>query len=268
MIRRFIRRVLTRYPKTYLFLRITKLRIDFACHYAFAFGVFNAWITYRNLRSSKNGLISIVPLGLQHPVFIRIGTSDVSVFEKIFVWREYFLSCKENIEHILDCGANTGLSAVWFATQFPQAKVIAIEPDFHNFTLLCRNVSPYPNVIPLHSAVWSTSCYVALQNLGVEPDAFQFGICSPDTPNSVRALDISTICATYELKSIDILKMDIEGGERVVFSVNCNDWLKRAQILLIEFHGEDCRRIVNKAIANFTWSHSVKGENDCFVKIS
>jgi len=267
MIRRFIRRVLTRYPKTYLFLRITKLRIDFARHYAFAFGVFNAWLTYRDLRCNKSGLKSIVPPGLQHAVFVRRGTSDVSVFEKIFVWREYDIPCKRNVETILDCGANTGLSAVWFATRFPESKVFAIEPDLANFTLLCRNVSPYPNIIPLHAAVWSTSCYVALQNPGVEPHAFQFGICSPDAPNGVRALDIPTICAMHSIGDLHILKMDIEGGERVVFSVNCDDWLKRTQILLIEFHGEDCRCAAESAISNFSWQHCIHGENDCFVKL-
>ena len=267
MIRRFIRRVLTRYPKTYFFLRITKLRIDFARHYAFAFGVFNAWLTYRDLRSKKSGLKSIVAPGLQHALFVRRGTSDVSVFEKIFVWREHDIPCKSNVETILDCGANTGIAAVWFATRFPESKVFAIEPDLENFTLLCRNISPYRNIIPLHAAVWSTSCYVVLQNPGVEPDAFKFEICSQDTPNSVRAIDISSICATYELTSIDILKMDIEGGERIVFSVDCDDWLTRTQLLLIELHGGDCRQAVNHGISNFRWNHYVQGEKDCFRKI-
>jgi hypothetical protein len=47
--------------------------------------------------------------------------------------------------------------------------------------------------------------------------------------------------------------------------MNCDDWLKRAQILLIEFHGEECRCAADSAISNFSWLHSVQGETDCFV---
>jgi FkbM family methyltransferase len=267
MIRIFIRRLLTRYQKTFLLLRITKLRIDFARHYASAFGFCNAWGTYRNLRSSKSGLKTIIPPGLQHPVFIRVGTSDVSVFEKIFVWREYFLSSRTHFEQILDCGANTGLSAVWFATQFPKATVIALEPDADNFTLLCRNVTPYPNIIPLKAAIWSSLCHVILENPEGEPDSFRFAVCSPDNPNSVQALDISTICLRYKLSRLDILKMDIEGGERAVFSANCDDWLRLTRILFVEFHDEDSRRVAHIAISKFPWSHRLQGENDCFVKL-
>ena len=267
MIRRFIRRILAEHQQIYLIFRIIKLRFDLFRNYILYFGLFRAYYNYSKIRSKKGGLQSLIPANLKHPVYIRLGTSDVSVFEKIFVWREYFISnLYSPIKQILDCGANTGLSAIWFATQFPTAKVIAVEPDSKNFDLLCKNIAPYSNIIPLRAAIWSTSCHVKLENPDDRPDSFQFCRCSSDYPNSIKAIDIATLCNTYEFTNIDLLKIDIEGGEREVFSVGCDDWLAQTQILLIEFHGEDCRKTVTQRISNFTWNHHIQGENDCFVR--
>lgn len=267
MIRRYIQRVFAKHQQIYLIFRITKLHVDFFRKYILSYGLFGAYYNYSKIRSKKEGLQSLIPPNLKHPVYIRLGTSDVSVFEKIFVWHEYFLSnLSSPIKHILDCGANTGLSAIWFATQFPTAKIIAVEPDSKNFDLLCKNIAPYSNIIPLRAAIWSTSCHVKLENPDDRPDSFRFYQCSTDSQDSIKAIDILTICETYDIPKIDLLKIDIEGGERVVFSVDCDDWLLRTQILLIEFHGEDCRQAVTQGICNFRWKHHVQGENDCFIK--
>ena len=44
---------------------------------------------------------------------------------------------------IIDAGANTGMASVYFAKWYPHAKIVAIEPDPHNFELLQRNTSRY-----------------------------------------------------------------------------------------------------------------------------
>jgi len=44
---------------------------------------------------------------------------------------------------IIDCGANIGCASVWFATQYPKARILAVEPDPDNFRMLVRNSKPY-----------------------------------------------------------------------------------------------------------------------------
>ncbi len=72
----------------------------------------------------------------KHPVRCRPNTSDVEVFKQIFAWREY--RCLDDVHDaslIIDCGANVGYSAVYFLTRYPNARVIAVEPDADNFSV-------------------------------------------------------------------------------------------------------------------------------------
>src|SRR5260221_1476823 len=75
----------------------------------------------------------------------RPGTSDLAVFWQIFVDREY--RCLDQVKQarfILDCGANVGYSAVYFLTRFPEALVIAVEPDPDNCAMLGANLAGLP----------------------------------------------------------------------------------------------------------------------------
>ena len=67
--------------------------------------------------------------GYDFPVLVRPCTADVSTFKKIFVWRGYDLHYPFQPRVILDAGANIGLSSIWFARRFPDARVIAVEPE-------------------------------------------------------------------------------------------------------------------------------------------
>ena len=267
MIHSFVKKTIISRNKIHHHLRINKLRLHFLVNYVINFGLVKSIYTYTKLRSKKKVFLAISPPKLINPVVIRLGTSDVSVFEKIFVWREYRLTnINFPVTQIIDCGGNTGLSAIWFATQFPNARVIVIEPDLKNFDLLCKNVSYYSNIFPIHAAVWSTSCHVKIENPDDRPDSFRFAQCSPDEKESICAFDLSTILKKYNLTSIDILKIDIEGGEKMLFSENCDEWLAKTRMLLIEIHGEDCRQTVKEGMSHFKWSHCLQGENECFVK--
>lgn len=50
---------------------------------------------------------------------------------------------------------------------------------------------------------------------------------------------------------IDILKIDIEGAESVLFSQDCHDWLSRTNCLAIEIHDEACRQAVLGAVSQY-----------------
>ena len=49
---------------------------------------------------------------------------------------------------IIDAGANIGLASIWFASKFPEARILAIEPEKSNYELLVRNVEPLHHVTP------------------------------------------------------------------------------------------------------------------------
>src|SRR5436190_21998125 len=82
--------------------------------------------------------------GIRHPVYVRIGTTDLSVLKQVLVERQYDFSLPVTPKVIVDAGANIGLSAVFFANKYPAAVIFAIEPEESNFKVLEKNVSAYP----------------------------------------------------------------------------------------------------------------------------
>jgi MinD-like ATPase involved in chromosome partitioning or flagellar assembly len=80
----------------------------------------------------------------QEKVYLRKGTSDIAVFTSIFAFNEFEVDLEIPANGvILDCGANIGISTVYFAQRYPQALVIALEPNQANFEL-CQKKHTQP----------------------------------------------------------------------------------------------------------------------------
>src|SRR3984893_5340818 len=108
--------------------------------------------------------------GFPHPIYLRAGTSDTPTFCQALMHREYDIRSFPQFQKlnnlyqkskaqghrplIIDCGANIGLSAVWFSHLFPEAQIFAVEPDADNFKVAQRNLAAYPNVTLLRGAIW------------------------------------------------------------------------------------------------------------------
>ena len=60
--------------------------------------------------------------------------------------------------------------------------------------------------------------------------------------------------------SSDILKIDIESAETVVFSQNYEKWLRKVQNIVIELHGEECEAIFFKAMSPYKYDLYTSGE--------
>nr|WP_314445863.1 FkbM family methyltransferase [uncultured Sphingomonas sp.] len=171
---------------------------------------FNALLQRR--KASRVGNTTIRPRNSEHPLFIRAGTSDIYVFEQIFVEREYrCLDGLRGIETIVDAGANVGFASAYLLSRFKNSKVIAIEPDSQNVRALERNLLPWKErAIVLEGAVWSENCMLDLRNDG-PTDAWARQVHKVDG-GRVPAYDMTTILKSHGIERLDLLKMDIEGA--------------------------------------------------------
>jgi FkbM family methyltransferase len=171
---------------------------------------------------------------------LRPGTSDIPVYLAIFVTGEYAsLSNLTAINTIIDLGANTGLSAAYFAWVYPDATIIALEPETGNYRMLELNVHRLCNVEPLHAAIWSHDTELEIDSTenGVRRDDWAFRSREVGQGGDrVRALSIATLLANYQIETVDILKVDIEGAEVELFSANAASWLPRVKYLVVETH--------------------------------
>ena len=142
---------------------------------------------------------------------------------------------------IVDCGGNIGLASVFFKIKYPQAKIVALEPESSNYELLQRNVRPYSDVFPLKKGVWNKSTRLIIKDDTADNWAFQLdelpeGQSPPEGASVVDAVSVQSILDEYGTEWIDILKIDIEGGEYDVFQTNTETWLRKTRVIVIEFH--------------------------------
>jgi FkbM family methyltransferase len=132
---------------------------------------------------------------------------------------------------IVDCGANIGASALYFAEQFPLAKVLALEPQPGNFALLSRNCAAHGRIVPLAAAVASEDKRGALHDPGQGNWSFRV---SERAGGEVEMVSINSLLARTPGMPF-IVKIDIEGFEAELFSRNL-EWLDRFYVLIIELH--------------------------------
>ncbi len=172
------------------------------------------------------------------------------MFHQIFVGREY--RCLDDVadaDLIIDCGANVGYSSAYFLSAFPFAQLLAVEPDVANFRALQQNLGPYGSrATALRAAVWSGPAKLRLVE---DHNAWAHHVqeATSEDKMNVPATDIASLLAASGRERISILKIDIEGAERAVFSANYDVWLSKVDNLVIELHGDECKTIFEKAIA-------------------
>jgi FkbM family methyltransferase len=172
----------------------------------------------------------------KHPLWVRPGSTDVPTMRDIFFNREYDFQIPGEVKVIIDAGANIGVSSVFFAKTFPDARIIAIEPEAANFMLLQRNVARYPHVTPVHAALWNTSGHLRL----VDPGRGEHGFTTQEDAGAqaeamVACISIPDLLNAYGLDHVDILKMDIEGSEKEVFE-SASPWIDRVSVVIVELH--------------------------------
>lgn len=206
----------------------------------------------------------------QHPFRLRIPSSDVLAYNQIFINREYDFVARTPPEVIVDAGANIGLASIYLANRYPDAQIISIEPEQGNFDLLKENVAPYPHVTPVHAALWHRIERINLIDPGWGNWGFVTGTGQPsdglpgDTRHTVMGMTIDKIMKDHGLTKIDILKVDIEGAEKEVFS-DTSSWIDKVASIIIELHDRGkvgCNRSFYSGSAGFD-SEWRQGEHVC-----
>lgn len=124
---------------------------------------------------------------------------------------------------IFDVGAHTAQTTLEYLENFPQARVFAFEPDVENFSVAREAIAGYPQRCSLHFLALSDTngtaefhvnshsgthslLPIGAQEYWAEPAHEIQKVSVP-----VRTLD--SFAAEHSVSSIDIVKMDIQGGE-------------------------------------------------------
>jgi len=211
--------------------------------------------------------ISAKPSVVKHPVHLRVRTSDVSLYKDIILRKEYELGLPNfSPRTIVDAGANSGMATLYYANRYPNARIVAVEPEPSNYAALVKNVSSYPNVFPIHAALWNRDGQISLGPTGLDDDKWAFKTFEGNGPK-VRSITMQTLMSEANIESIDLLKMDVEGAEVEAFEES--SWTSGVQVIVIELHDHikpGCRAAVSAAAKGFRqWE---RGEMTFFARIA
>ncbi|EMB18188.1 FkbM family methyltransferase [Rhodopirellula europaea] len=201
---------------------------------------------------------------------IRIGTSDEYVFEQIFLDLEYKIDVPRP-KTLLDAGANIGLASVWFANQFPDADIVAIEPDPSNFRVLKENAAAYRRIRCLQVGLWHRNAMLERISEDAQPWAYRYQETSKTAQrnlSSIESVGLDDVVNRFFEGSIDLLKMDIEGAEKEILAVG-GQWTNRVQTAMIECHDRwvpGCEKAMEERFPSDKFDARQNGENTVFVR--
>lgn len=151
--------------------------------------------------------------------------------EELFIEETYKFNSSSDSPRIIDCGANTGLSIIYFKRLFTHAKITAFEPDSNIFELLQENLNTfgYNDVELVNKAIWNENGSIKFLASG--------GVGGRISENeSEQTIEMPTFRLKDLLdEKIDFLKIDIEGAEFEVIK-DCASKLKNVENLFIEYH--------------------------------
>lgn len=221
---------------------------------------------YLRLKTKKLNNIHISRL--RHPFSLRKRNRfDYGTFEEVIVKETYNIPLDFNPRYIVDGGGNIGLTAAYFATKFPNASIVSLEPDKENFHLLKQNTSLYENVRSFNAGIWNKSAYLLIKDVGVGNNAFMVEESEKYVPGVVKALSLSDIMQEMSWPYFDVLKLDVEGSEKEIFSDGYELWLPKTRVLVIELHDhmkEGCSKTVFSTISQYNFSFEIAGQNIVF----
>jgi FkbM family methyltransferase len=202
------------------------------------YGFQKGWGAFWNLALRKGPVYIQKNKLFPYPLKLRNNYSDKAIFKQVFLERQYDLQeqlLPSDVRTILDGGGNVGLASIYFARLYPEAEILTIEPERDNFELLKENTSYYHNISCIRAGIWRTNEPIHIVDPSAMAGSFSIGQGS-ENDKSLPGLTIDSIIKERKWDKIDILKLDIEGAEKEVFSADAHQWLDITRILIIELH--------------------------------
>lgn len=142
---------------------------------------------------------------------------------------------------VIDVGGFIGDFALYAMKRLNARRVIVCEPAPRNWALLLKNIANngyQDRIEPVNKAVTANGENV-MMNIDA-PDEFQSMVsahATSDQPLSVvPGISLGQLLREYAVESVDLLKIDVEGGEYAILEGTPSDVLSRIRNIVFEYH--------------------------------
>lgn len=197
----------------------------------------NPFRAYGYLRSEGNPQIGDFKLGVLR---FQARKEDWFAIREVLVEDEYF--CVERLipenssPRVLDLGANIGSFALRVFLHNPDAQVVSVEAADDTFKILegNRRLNPGSNWRVLNFGVWRDDGPLALMRRGISVGHRVIEGAGDDV---VQGISMPTLLGKLGWDQVDLIKMDIEGGEEAVIPAALGV-LRKTRFLIVEIHSD------------------------------
>ncbi|WP_162053119.1 FkbM family methyltransferase [Pontibacter pamirensis] len=168
-----------------------------------------------------------------HTLYVHDYASYNLGSSELFGENIYKFTATHDKPYIIDCGANLGMSVIYFKNLYPNSEIVAFEADPHIYSFLKKNIDSFEltKTSCINKAVWNTSgsqlSFLSEGGAGGRLETIS---------GEHKFVEVETVrLKDYLNKKIDFLKIDIEGAEYKVIE-DCADNLHFVENLFIEYH--------------------------------
>ena len=162
----------------------------------------------------------------------RLNRGDIQSFREVWIEESYLLPFPLTPNTLVDLGANIGLTSVWLAKRYHCQRLIAVEASPENARLARLNLAQNGITAEVISAAVGPHDGTVRFNLHRDSN---LGSVDP-TGTEVPMISMSTLLEKYlPGRVVDLLKMDIEGGEQALLDGDLG-WLRSVHSIIAEFH--------------------------------
>jgi FkbM family methyltransferase len=183
---------------------------------------------------------------------VRRRISDVQVAQQVLMQKDYQPLVdlifrqrqQQSIEYVVDAGANVGYATIFFKKLFPRSACFPVEPDPGNYGLLLENirVNNLENVFPVKASLWTSAKRLTISRSFRDGKEWSISVTETDTNciGTTKGITVGALMEEHLLPRIDVLKMDIEGAEALIFSRDAHPehFLPKVRFLALEIHEE------------------------------
>ncbi len=176
---------------------------------------------------------SIALEGMTADLILRSYSGDIFIFQEVLGSECYHIpKLRETDGAIVDLGANIGLASLYFADRFDPKRLICVEPNPNNIPILRHNLAGLgPKITIVQGAIADSTGTVSFDS-----KAATWGGTIAEDGEPVPSYSMSDLVRQYVYPDrIRLLKVDIEGAERMLFRGNL-EWLRLVDSIIIELH--------------------------------
>lgn len=157
----------------------------------------------------------------------RRNRGDIQTIREVWIDNVYRLPIEFAPRSVLDLGANIGLASVWFSNAY-SSYVTAVEPLPSNADLARKNFMQNRVAGEIIQAAVGPEDGVGWIEIGLQPNLGRLATYGME----VSVVGISSLLR--RLGQVDLVKLDIEGGEAALLEEP--GWLDACRALIVEFH--------------------------------